>query len=168
MFPPLSATAVKLPLSKALNLPSKSSWELLRWPPRVNKGFLKRERSLLCASCEEIKVMKTEIRDRGMCVCGSVRKPCVDRRSVPPVRPLEKSQVTAGGRRGAGQRLCCSVNTSHGEGAHEVKRHISGSDFLGCGDKIRLRSDCRSLGFNLRHFQIQEPGEHVLCIRGEA
>lgn len=30
-------------------------------------------------------------------MCGSVRKQCVDRRSVPPVRPLEKSQVTAGG-----------------------------------------------------------------------
>lgn len=87
-------------------------------------------------SSEEIKVKKIEIRDRGMCVCGSVRKRCVDRRSVPPVRPLEKSQVTAGGR-----RLCCSVNTSHGEGAHGVKWHISSSHFLCCGDRIRLRSD---------------------------
>lgn len=71
---------------------------------------------------------------------GSVREQCVDRRAVPPVRPLEESQVMAWGIRGAGRRLCCSVNTSHGEGAHGVKRHISGSHFLCSGDKIRLRS----------------------------
>lgn len=96
-------------------------------------------------SGEEIKVKKAEIRERGMCVCGSAREECEDRRSVPPVRTLEESQVDGGGPRGAGQRLRRSVNTSHGEGARGVKRHIGGSAFPCCGDGIRRgsRSLCR-------------------------
>lgn len=109
----------------------------LRWPPWVNKGLLKRKRSALCASMEEVWVMKVEIRDRGMCVwhreeavCGQTKRSSCQAAWGEPGDGRR--------RKGAGQRICSSVNTSHGEGAHEVKQHISSSGCLCCGNGIRL------------------------------
>lgn len=119
-----------------------------------------------------MKAMKIVTRDAGMCVwlceeavCGQTERSFCQAAWEEP--------GDGRGVRGAGQRLCCSVNTSHGEGAHEVKQQIGSSDFLCCGDRIRLRSDslCSSQLFGLQSclwlhvFKIQSLEGNVLVVQ---
>lgn len=132
----------------AFTLPLRRTLELVRDSARSSSVCLRANMEGGHAACEP---WRSEIWENVMCVW--LREECVDRQSVPPCQTHWGEPGDVGGVRGAGQRLSCSVNTSHGEGIHRVKRHISSSDFLPCGDKFRLQTHSfYSLHINQRGF----------------